>query len=337
MKKFISLLLSLTAVLGLMTACGEGSQAATTESAKTIIGTWKYDGAMDCAYVFQANGQGAYRYYGVDIPFTYTDDGTAVSIQYENSAAPLVLKYTINGDILSIEDSFGEMVTYKWAGNASATQGTPDSGETSPALQTYYEWWAGEWYGWWCMHDATGEFEFLNNQAWDAYAIIEEKDGSGHIRIWDTILRTEGTLASCDVHFEPGGSERGKMVSTNGRFFATEDWVYNDLVPTIAPIGEGQWQVDPTVSSVSHFENMLEISGTYVDPENSSNSFCYSIFLRPWGTRWDDVKSGDTTGCIYKDMMPVYYDQWYIPLLDKGAFLMPSSFAEGIAMVESEF
>ena len=86
-------------------------------------------------------------------------------------------------------------------------------------------------------------------------------------------------------------------------------------------------------STVSHFENMLEITGHYESPENPSDSFDYYIYLRPWGTTWDDVRNGDTSGCLYKDMMPLYHDNWYISLLNLGYERPVSTFQEGIDII----
>ena len=37
------------------------------------------------------------------------------------------------------------------------------------------------------------------------------------------------------------------------------------------------------------------------------DEFHYEIYLRPWGTRWDDVNPED---------MPKLYDDWYLPLIE---------------------
>lgn len=109
MKKLICMLMALCLLCCGLVACG-GEEEKAPEKV-TIVGTWDY-GSMDCAYIFNADGTGAYRFGGADMPFTYTDDGKTVTIQYENSDAPNVFNYTIDGDKLSIEDSFGSIVEY---------------------------------------------------------------------------------------------------------------------------------------------------------------------------------------------------------------------------------
>ena len=96
---------------------------------------------------------------------------------------------------------------------------------------------------------------------------------------------------------------------------------------------EGSWRIDPSNSTVSHFDHMIEIVGRYVSPENPEDFFDYYIYLRPWGTLWDDVREGDTDGCLYSDMMPLYHDNWYVSLLNLGYEQSVASFQEGIDII----
>ncbi len=112
MKKAIVWFMVIMMSVGLLAGCGEKEKESETEAEVTIVGTWEYK-AMECAYSFNEDETGAYIFGGVEMPFTYTDDGTAVSILYEGNTSPNVLKYTIDGNTLSIEDSFGDMVEYE--------------------------------------------------------------------------------------------------------------------------------------------------------------------------------------------------------------------------------
>ena len=116
MKKLISLLLIAFVLVGILTACGDkedSSEKAAETVAETvsIIGTWKYE-LLDAAYTFNADGTGSYSFYGTDLPFTYTDDGSKVVIHYDNSDGDNVLSYTIEGNVLHITDSLGAIVDY---------------------------------------------------------------------------------------------------------------------------------------------------------------------------------------------------------------------------------
>ena len=112
MKKILSILLVVCLVMGLMTACGgDDKKSGKKEETITIVGTWEYE-SMGAAYVFNADGTGAYQFAGSEMKFTYTDDGSKLTLNYEGMDVPNEFKYTIEGKILHIEDSFGSIVDY---------------------------------------------------------------------------------------------------------------------------------------------------------------------------------------------------------------------------------
>ena len=121
------------------------------------------------------------------------------------------------------------------------------------------------------------------------------------------------------------------MVNDWITFFDAGKWL-PQFYATSMDIDAGTWKVDPTKSSVSHFKDMIEIVGHYEDPDGTGEGFDYYIYLRPWGTDWSDVRNGNTSGCIYKDMMPVIYDNWYVPLVNMGESL-PDSIEAGEALL----
>jgi hypothetical protein len=118
----------------------------------------------------------------------------------------------------------------------------------------------------------------------------------------------------------------------SGTFFCGNTWLENFPVVQMT-MEEGSWRIDPENSTVSHFEHMIEITGQYVSPENADDHFDYYIYLRPWGTLWDDVRDGDTSNCLYNDMVPLYHDNWYISMLNLGYEKPVASFQEGIDII----
>ena len=64
------------------------------------------------AGAFNADGTGTYDMFGEGMSFTYTDNGTSIEFLYEDVDDPTVLEYTIDGDTLTMKDSFGSDVTY---------------------------------------------------------------------------------------------------------------------------------------------------------------------------------------------------------------------------------
>ena len=125
-----------------------------------------------------------------------------------------------------------------------------------------YDWWEGAWYGWWCIKNGTGSYEPASNIAWDAYAEIEVyNDNTGLLRLWDTGTARDNILVyGYDITFQEGASDKGCMVSARVEFFPNGNWNEGMAATTMDDRTTG-WLVDPAVSSVSHFENMIEITG----------------------------------------------------------------------------
>lgn len=231
-------------------------------------------------------------------------------------------------------------------GGAAATEPSEepavsdDPAVEAPAesLSVYADYWAGDWYGWWAIDSATGIYEELaeNGICFDAYANIEVyDDDTGFIKVWDTETGDGNGeyLATCNVSFGAGTTDAGCMMSDTGTFFNTDEWLPAFPSPR-AEITHADWIVDPGASNVSHFDHMIEIQGRYYDPTDDDNRIDYLIYLRPWGTDWEDVKYGDTSDCIYSDMMPLYYDDWYLPLLEKGATKVPETYLVGYSYLD---
>ena len=138
MRKLISLLalVSSVAIIGAMfTGCGDdkkdssssssssSSQAESSEEsaeaesseeeAAGLVGSWEYE-TGGYTYTFNADGTGTYDVGSGDpMKFTYTDDGTNLSILYDGNTAPFESTYTIDGSKLNIKDSFGSDTIYK--------------------------------------------------------------------------------------------------------------------------------------------------------------------------------------------------------------------------------
>ena len=271
----------------------------------------------------------------VDVdPFT-TGEHTWYGFSCESMGTPLTILWCEEGDIqyqatLSL-GSDGDTISHTDADVqailASVQPSEPGGGE-EPGMavsETVDSFWNGQWYGWWCIRYASGDYENFEDYAWDAYAVIEDYgDDSGYITLWDTETSKGSPLVRGYVNFD----SFGVMTTDYCTFYDGGQWLPDAV--TVQPMDIYDWYVDPESSSVSHFENMVEIEGFYEDPTNEDNYFTYYIYLRPWGTDWEDVRNGDISGCIYSDMMPVIYDDWYVPLLNLGVTELPDSFDDGV-------
>lgn len=219
--------------------------------------------------------------------------------------------------------------SHRGEGEAPAVQfGVTDITEPQPADTTApvtadYSWWERDWYGWWIIADGAGEYKDMIEYYWDACASVTLTGANrGKLAVWygaDT--SRELPFVNCEVEFSEGWGDLGSMYAVSG---------------TIADgkIGYYDWSADPEFSSVSEFEDMICLMGTYVDPNNGDNTFDYIFVLRPWGMKWDDVEAADTRYSLYEDMMPGGYEGWYLPLLEAGLQKAPASFPAGAELIK---
>ena len=171
---------------------------------------------------------------------------------------------------------------------------------TAEPVESAYSWWDGDWYGWWAVYDAGGEYADIVDAWADVCATIWVDGETGLVDIWDDTCEEGTNLGYIDVTFKPGKSDKGRMLSESGYFL-------------IDDVNSGDWVVDPGDSVVSRFDQMIYIHGTAVDPDDSEDWVEYVIFLRPWGMSWEDVRSDSCDDMPYSEMMPYYYDEWYVP------------------------
>lgn len=193
------------------------------------------------------------------------------------------------------------------AGGDAATAGDDTSSTdveasaTDPAtaeLASFYaDYWAGDWFGWWIVRNATGEFESYSGNWWDACATITVyDDATGLIDIWDDAGSSTDLTAYSSVKFEQiEGCEHGCMISESGEFMG-------------GAVEAGDWMVYPEAANC---EDMLIIEG-----KNSTDTgfYTYTVYLRPWGKVWDDVAEED---------LPYQYE-WYLEQINSGA-IMPDT------------
>ena len=174
---------------------------------------------------------------------------------------------------------------------------------TAAPVESAYSWWNGDWYGWWAVYNAGGEYTDFVDSWSDVCATISVDGDSGLVDIWDDTCEEGTNLGYIDVAFKPGKTNNGRMLSESGYFL-------------IDDVNSGDWVVDPGDSVVSRFDQMICIHGTVVEHDNSENWVEYIVFLRPWGMSWEDVRSDACEDMPYSDMMPYYYDEWYVPQMN---------------------
>lgn len=103
MKKGILTLVLVVTLSVLLAGCGK----------KGLVGTWTYESGSGYIYTFNEDKTCSYEAFGTKMECTYEDEGTKVSILYKGNTAASTFEYKIDGDTLTIKDSFGQDVIYK--------------------------------------------------------------------------------------------------------------------------------------------------------------------------------------------------------------------------------
>ena len=257
-------------------------------------------------------------------------DGEAAEVDWATSGGELTLTMgsarcegTIDANTIEI-GFFDADIRMKFSRPDSAVLLLPDSlpeqaQDAAPdenvepdtdAVPDYAAYWAGDWYGWHVITDASEELQYLEDTAWDACARIRVRGDAGTLTVWDTETGPGELLLRAGVAFSPGTTGNGCMTAASGTYLDCD-------------LTDG-FQCDPGASEVQKFDHMILISGRAEDENGGWVRF--RLYLRPWGMEWEDVRTGDTSGCLYRNMLPPDYDSWYAPLLAQGPADMPDSF-----------
>ncbi len=256
-----------------------------------------------------------------EIEGTWSLSGKKITVTLDGEKAKGSLEDGILELTLEVD---GETMELKFDKNAAVSNsGSTDDpgildGPGSEGPGDKLEWWNGDWYGWWVVADGTGAYEEWIGGFWDSVATITlNDDGTGTIIMWDEDGGEDSLIISVEVEMSEGFSDYGCLVSVSGNFLDSR-------------VGYYDWMIDSDGDSVSMFDNMICITGTYQDP-NNKDTFDYEVYLRPWGMEWDDVEAGHADA-PYDDMMPGGYYTWYLPLIQKGEDA-PTSFEAGEKLI----
>ena len=145
--------------------------------------------------------------------------------------------------------------------------------------------WSNDWYGFWIVSDCTGEMKKYDEMWWDLCArSTDNGDGTCKFIFWDEDYNSVT---------DPLGEVVFKILE-NDELQSSEGYYYYDK----------STESLTTAYAYAESEDMIVLEGTYSDSERS---FTYTIYLRPWGARWDDLD---------EDWEPYYYDEWYLPLIE---------------------
>ena len=331
MKRAGMLLIALMLLLTLC-ACGRETQPSAAlgrfngEQVSVYGGGWQPIGEVYSGQTYLALNAGGEGIFCVD--------GEAAAVEWETSGGRLTLTMgsarcegTIDASTVTIGffDADIRMIFSRTAPAAlplpeqtqvtNADTASDTASDTAPdtdadAAPDYAAYWAGDWYGWHVVTDASKELQYLKDTAWDACAHISVRKSAGTLTVWDTETEPGELLLRASVAFSAGTTGAGRMTADSGTYLDC------DLTDGLS--------CDPGASEVHTFDHMVCIAGRAEDENGGWVRF--RLYLRPWGTDWEDVRTGDTRGCLYRNMLPPDYDSWYAPLLARGVADMPASF-----------
>lgn len=206
-----------------------------------------------------------------------------------------------NGVIVMDYLGWGMVLTFaKEGATMPTTASNEDPADWAETVANMQEFWNGDWYGWWYISDGMGDYMDSTGSWWDCAATITiGDDARGEIIIWDEDHPKATPLAESVLRIhEEGGGIMGIAMSGQGTFMGQ-------------PVYAGDWLIDP---SVAPYENLVEINGYY--DGGSGDGFFYTLYLRPWGQLWDDVREANNPN-VLPDVLPKHYD-WYITAVQNG-------------------
>ena len=235
---------------------------------------------------------------GMEIDFNGDGTGTMCmfgqyeEITYDDNAiyrSGMPMEYELDGDYLYLKMSdaiaFTMMVEIKALNRPKDTM-TPND----------LRYWKGDYYGWWVI-DNVNSGDAQVGAWWDACMTLDIfSDGSGFITIWDEDYGKEDPIAEVAVSVSVTDGV-ARIVSESGQFMGMDvahaDWLF--------------------YSDATDYEDTLGFFANYKDSDMDVD---YYFFLRQWGTIWDDVEEKD---------LPGYYESWYLPLIEDGEVIAPST------------
>ena len=292
MKKIISLALALVLVLSLA-ACGgkDGGKSADPNLGKYIGTEYSSDGDSwySLADVLEGESYIELKDGGKGV-FCLGGDATDVKWTLENGTLKMTQDSlesngTLKDGLITLTSIWGNdeiTITFQKEGGSEAAA-------TGDAL---LDWWNGDWYGWWTMSSCSGGYEDMEGEWWDICGSIDiGADKTGTVMLWDEDYSKDDLMAGATVTLSTSGTgEHGTLTSESG-YFSDMDLEHAD------------WIIDP---GLEDYENLIRIEGWY---ESGDDEFYYEIYLRPWGTYWDDID---------EDSWPNLYSSWYLPLIEAG-------------------
>ena len=163
----------------------------------------------------------------------------------------------------------------------------PDAAASAQQNRNQIQAFLGSWYGWWKIEQSDGE---MLSSWYDCCAEFQlRENGLVLMTLWDEDGSRDSPLAS--VTLDPG--DDGSLSSLYGYFYQTD-------------LKQGDWRIEAPRPAVFLSD---------IQYDEKDEHFRYSVYLRKWGDRWSDAP---------EDQKPFYFEDWYLPRINKGSD-MPDS------------
>lgn len=247
--------------------------------------------------IFNGDGTGLFSFFGDTTAITYDDANMMAgedTIPYtltENGME--IVMDEVSRFILEVTDETPELPP------PTGGEEEPEEPVEADELQA----WAGDYYGFWVVDSVwTGTQDWVQEGAWwDTCASLEwNEDGTGTLILWDEDFTKEEPLAELSI--------TASVYDGVARFCGEEGQFLGE------PLEHADWL---WYSDETEYEDLLLISGQF---DNGEDDFWYDIYLRPWGVEWSDVLEDNS------DMLPYYYEDWYLPLIESGVTEAPAGY-----------
>lgn len=326
-KKLLLLLLALLALCACSAASPDMAAAAGRYPGRSIRAQDGAALAMDAVYPgsesyieLSENGRGTFCLGGEKTAIRWTLHGAELIMTAGGRSCRATLQ---DGRITTDYFGMDAELTFLKAGLTLPDEAEPAEtarDEEAPAAEDPAEasaedYWAGDWYGWYAVTDASDNLAEWIDQAWDVCGRIGI-DGAGvYLALWDADCTPGERFCTAELRLTDGLTDAGSLTLKSGTILGCK-------------LTRGDWLVDPADSDLAEYPHLICIRGSAADDKDPDTWFSYRIYLRPWGMDWDDVAAGDMSGCLYTDMMPPGYADWYLPLLRMGLTRAPDSFRE---------
>lgn len=323
MKKIFALILALGMLLSLA-ACGgtsapdpnaglyEAKYGEASGIRVPIETMWEKGFSIE----LKSGGRGVVHVDGNDGNLKWTLEGTRLHIEGVGlSARGLELDGTLRNGVMILQNVMDQGVDLRLecaelirsSGSSGSIEEDTDPAPTeepvTAPVSSQWSWWEGKWYGWGVFYLAEGDYADYEDTAWDIVADIKVDGSSGTVSIWDIEDLSEPEL-DAKVSFASGSGDMGQMICESGTFMGYD-------------FNRNGWTCDPGSRPEGDLEHTMIMHFEFGDDDG--NGFTVVYILRPWGMYWDDVQAADTSEMIYEDMMPLQYEDWYLPKVQAGA------------------